>query len=154
MLHFKPYPSLNYAKRTQAIKHLVLHFTEIPLEEALNRLCDLRAEVSAHYLIKQDGGILRIVEEENIAWHAGMSKWRGMTKLNQTSIGIEIDNSGRVRFTRCQLRSCWHLCEQLVKKYRISPENIVGHSDIAPMRKIDPGIYFPWEKLKQFTPAA
>lgn len=143
------FSSPNFAIRDKAIKYIILHYTEMDFFEALTKLCEAQAKVSAHYLIKADGEIYRLVDEDKIAWHAGLSCWHGEDKLNNTSIGIEIDNVGTNPFPEMQIASCIELCKFLMKKYDIPRENIIGHSDIAPERKIDPGIYFDWSKLAE-----
>ena len=143
------FTSPNYSARIQSIDYIVLHYTEMPFEEALNKLCDKKSEVSCHYFIKDDGEVLQIVDDKNIAWHAGESYWQGDSKLNENSIGIELDNLGNLPFTTKQIKSCIQLCQMLIKKHNISASNIIGHSDIAPSRKIDPGIFFNWEYLAE-----
>ena len=144
---FKQYSSPNYAIREKNIKYIVLHYTEMTFTGALERLCDKESNVSAHYLIKADGTIYQLVEDKHVAWHAGISYWRGEEKLNQNSIGIEMDNSGRDVFPNKQMSSCADLCLYLMDKYNIKSGAVIGHSDIAPDRKIDPGIFFDWQYL-------
>lgn len=142
------FTSPNYNERpNNNIKFIILHYTEMPFHAAMEKLCDPEAGVSAHYVIKEDGEIFNIVPERKRAFHAGKSFWRGVENINDSSIGIELDNLGKSPFTDVQMQSCITLCKNLQKKYNILPENILGHSDIAPMRKIDPGIYFDWEML-------
>jgi N-acetylmuramoyl-L-alanine amidase len=124
-----------------------LHFTALSFDAALNALCNPASEVSSHYLIKATGEVFQLVDDHYKAWHAGKSFWQGETALNDSSIGIEIDNLGNNDFTPQQLSSCIELCESLKKRYNIDPSCIIGHSDIAPDRKIDPGIFFNWQKL-------
>lgn len=110
----------------------------------------IRNRVSAHYFIDTDGTITKLVEEKDRAWHAGVSSWRGIkTDINSHSIGIEVKNHdlGQSAFKTEQIESLIGLCKKIIKKYNIKPENIVGHSDIAPTRKADPGFAFPWKKL-------
>lgn len=139
------FPSPNYSARTKTIEYIVVHFTEIPFEEALIRLTNAEAQVSTHYLIKKDGEIFQLVSDDKIAWHAGKSYWQGQQALNQNSIGIELDNLGDSEFTIEQMQSCLALCKMLMEKYNIASTNFIGHSDLAPNRKIDPGIFFDWE---------
>ncbi|GAB4163946.1 MAG: N-acetylmuramoyl-L-alanine amidase [Rickettsiaceae bacterium] len=127
------------------VEYIIVHFTEMPFTEALQRLTDKQTEVSAHYLIKADGQIFQLVEESNIAWHAGLSFWLGQERLNLNSIGIELDNLGVHAFSQAQIQSCINLSKQLVEKYNIPPQNFIGHSDVAPDRKVDPGIFFDWQ---------
>lgn len=144
------FSSPNFAERTAPIEYVILHFTEMLFEDALNRLCSREFELSAHYIIKEDGEIFQLVDDKNIAWHAGKSSWHGKEKLNQNSIGIELDNLGNQAFSKAQMTSCIELCKALSIKYNIPKENFIGHSDIAPDRKIDPGIFFDWEMLYKY----
>lgn len=139
------FKSPNFSDRILPIKYVVLHYTEMNFEDALNKLLCKEAEVSAHYLIKKNGEIFQLVREDKIAWHAGQSYWHGLEKLNQNSIGIELDNSGVESFPQAQIDSCLKLCKYLKNKYNMSASNFIGHSDIAPERKIDPGIFFDWQ---------
>ena len=119
--------------------------------EAITRLTEIQSEVSCHYLIKKNGEIIRMVPESFIAWHAGKSYWRNHKSLNQNSIGVEITNPGHQynykKFTKKQINALLKLSRYLIKKYKINPKNILGHSDIAPARKKDPGEKFPWQYL-------
>lgn len=141
------FSSPNYSKRTKCINYIILHYTEMDFSDALHKLCDQDESVSAHYLIKEDGKIFQLVEDDNVAWHAGESFWKGQESLNQNSIGIELDNLGDHDFSKKQMDSCIRLCKTLQSKYNIPPENIIGHSDVAPSRKIDPGIFFDWSLM-------
>ena len=120
---------------------------------AIKRLINTKSEVSSHYLIKKNGEINSLVPDLYIAWHAGISSWKGIKSLNKYSIGIEITNPGHInnykKFSKKQINSILKLTKFLIKKYKIQPQNILGHSDIAPYRKIDPGISFPWLLLEQ-----
>ena len=119
--------------------------------EAINRLTNIQSEVSSHYMIKNNGEILTMVPELYIAWHAGKSSWKNFKSLNNNSIGIEISNSGHdfnyKRFSKKQIQSILRLSKFLIKKYKVDKKNILGHSDIAPSRKKDPGENFPWKYL-------
>tara|TARA_B110001450_G_scaffold72615_1_gene68939 strand:- start:5 stop:646 length:642 start_codon:yes stop_codon:yes gene_type:complete len=121
--------------------------------DAINRLTEIQSEVSCHYLIKNNGEIIRMVPDLYIAWHAGKSSWKDYKSLNQNSIGIEITNPGHEigykKFSKKQISSLLRLSKFLIKKYKISPENFLGHSDIAPERKKDPGEKFPWKYLSK-----
>ncbi|PCJ25947.1 MAG: N-acetylmuramoyl-L-alanine amidase [Rickettsiales bacterium] len=139
------FPAPSYSSRVNTIKYVIIHFTEMEFDGALSRLTDPAAEVSAHYLIKEGGEVFQLVADENIAWHAGKSFWNGEESLNKTSIGIELDNLGNRAFDAEQIKACLELCGILQKKYDIPSFNFLGHSDIAPDRKIDPGIFFDWE---------
>lgn len=143
------FSSPNYLPRTADIDYIILHYTELSFPEALSRLTDPASEVSCHYLIKEDGQIFRLVNDDMIAWHAGKSFWKNSIKLNQNSIGIELDNLGTGAFADNQMQACIYLCRYLTDKYDLDPSNIIGHSDIAPERKIDPGIFFDWKLLAQ-----
>ncbi|MFO1081195.1 MAG: N-acetylmuramoyl-L-alanine amidase [Reyranellaceae bacterium] len=147
-------PSPNHAPRPEgaAIDVLVLHYTELPLRESLDILRDGgRAQrVSAHYVLAEDGTVYRLVPEERVAWHAGRSWWRGREALNATSIGIEIVNlhGDRHDYPARQIEALIALAGSIVGRHpAIVPRNVVGHSDVAPRRKIDPGLRFPWRIL-------
>jgi N-acetylmuramoyl-L-alanine amidase len=147
-------PSPNHAPRPAAavIDLLVLHYTELPLKESLEVLRDGAREhrVSAHYVLAEDGALYRLVPEERVAWHAGRSHWRGHEQLNATSIGIEIVNlhGDRHDYPAAQIAALIDLCRAILARHRaIVPRNVVGHSDVAPRRKIDPGRRFPWATL-------
>ena len=149
MLINNKFSSPNCAKRQELIEYVILHFTELSFKDALDRLCDPASEVSAHYIIKETGEIFQLIEDQKVAWHAGVSSWHGKDKINQNSIGIELDNLGDREFSEVQMRSCLKLCSFLAKEYNIPKENFIGHSDIAPERKIDPGIFFDWKLLHE-----
>ena len=146
-------PNFNPKKRTsKQIKFIIFHYTGMKSEsDALKRLTDIQSEVSCHYLIKNNGEIVKIVPDLYIAWHAGKSSWKNYKSLNQNSIGIEITNPGHEygykNFTQKQITALLKLSKFLIKKYKINPKNILGHSDIAVLRKKDPGEKFPWEYL-------
>ena len=146
-------PNFNPKKRTsKQIKFIIFHYTGMKSEsDALKRLTEIQSEVSCHYLIKNNGEIVKIVPDLYIAWHAGKSSWKNYKSLNQNSIGIEITNPGHEygykNFTQKQITTLVKLSKFLIKKYKISPKNILGHSDIAVLRKKDPGEKFPWEYL-------
>ena len=119
--------------------------------ESINRLCNPKFKVSSHYLIGKSGKIIMLVKEIYPAWHAGKSCWKNYKNLNKNSIGIELVNKGHQfgykKFNNKQIKSLIKLCKKLTKKYKIKNTNILGHSDIAPLRKIDPGENFHWKKL-------
>ncbi|MGZ3196709.1 MAG: N-acetylmuramoyl-L-alanine amidase [Croceibacterium sp.] len=134
---------------------VVLHYTDMPsAEAALTRLCDPAAKVSAHYVITEEGEVIRLVDESMRAWHAGMSYWRGKSNVNGASIGIELVNPGHTcgyrPFPDAQIDALVPLLHRIVHDYDIPRANVVGHSDIAPQRKLDPGELFPWERLAQY----
>ena len=117
--------------------------------EAIKRLTDIKSKVSCHYLIKNDGEIVVMVPDLHETWHAGVSSWKNFKSLNKHSIGIEISNPGHdynyKKFSKKQIQSLKKLSQFLIKKYKINQKNILGHSDIAPTRKKDPGEKFPWK---------
>ena len=148
------YPSPNCDERPNGmpIDMLVLHYTGMPTgEEALARLTDIEHEVSAHYLIEEDGRIFQLVPEAQRAWHAGVSYWRGYKGLNARSIGIELVNPGHNfgyrPFPELQMMALETLALDILARYPIPSRNVVGHSDIAPTRKNDPGELFDWRSL-------
>lgn len=146
-------PSPNYNGRTaDVIDLLVLHYTGMAsCEEALARLCDPAARVSAHYLIDEDGAVYQLVKEECRAWHAGVSFWAGARDINSCSIGIELVNPGHERgyrnFPELQMWALAELCREIVARHPIAPRRVLAHSDVAPGRKRDPGELFDWEWL-------
>ena len=119
--------------------------------ESIKRLKNPKYKVSCHYLINRKGEVVRMVKDLNIAWHAGKSRWKKFKNLNKNSLGIELVNKGHQfgyqNFSKKQITSLIILCKKLKRKYKIRTENILGHSDIAPLRKNDPGEKFPWKKL-------
>ena len=145
-------PSPNWNERQSPISMIVLHYTGIRTgAEALERMCDPAAEVSAHYMIEEDGTVIQLVAEERRAWHAGRSYWRGITDINSASIGIELVNPGHEwgyrPFTEAQMDRLIPLLADIKVRHDIPRANIVGHSDVAPARKEDPGELFDWETL-------
>jgi len=148
-------PNFNSKKRTsKQIKFIIFHYTGMKNEsDAINKLIEIQSEVSCHYLIKNNGEIVKMVPDLYIAWHAGESSWKNYKSLNLNSIGIEITNPGHEygykKFTKKQITSLLKLSRFLIKKYKINPKNILGHSDIAVLRKKDPGEKFPWEYLSK-----
>ena len=146
-------PNFNKTKRKGSnIKYIIVHYTGMRKEsDALKRLTKIQSEVSSHYFIKNNGKLLLLVPELYIAWHAGKSSWKNKKFLNKSSIGIEISNPGHdngyKKFSKKQIQILINLLKHLINKYKINPKNILGHSDIAPERKKDPGEKFPWKKL-------
>ncbi len=146
-------PNFDSKKRSVSkVKYLIFHYTGMKSEKgAIRRLTSLNSKVSCHYFIKNDGEIIQIVPDLYIAWHAGISYWKKDKLLNSNSIGIEISNPGHKngyeKFNIKQIKSIIKLSRSLKKKYKIKKENILGHSDISPLRKIDPGEKFPWQLL-------
>ena len=146
-------PNFNPKKRSiKNIKFIIIHYTGMINEkEAISRLTNIQSKVSSHYLIKTNGQIIRLVPDLYVAWHAGKSKWKKYQSLNDNSIGIEISNPGHdfgyKKFNRKQIFSLIKLLTILIKKFKINKKNILGHSDISPDRKKDPGEKFPWKLL-------
>ena len=144
--------SPNFDERDQPISMLVLHYTGMQdAASAIARLREPEAKVSCHYLVAEDGQVLRMVPEEKRAWHAGKSYWRGIHGVNACSIGIEIVNPGHEfgyrPFPEEQMDALVPLVADIVKRYGIAPSNVIGHSDVAPDRKQDPGELFDWARL-------
>ena len=142
------------ARNTKFIKFVIIHYTGMQSEiESIKRLKSIKHKVSCHYLINRKGQITQMVKDKHIAWHAGKSKWKNYYNLNKNSLGIELVNKGHKiyyqSFTNIQIKSLIKLCKLIKKKYRVKKENFLGHSDIAPLRKIDPGEKFPWERLSK-----
>jgi len=147
-------PSPNWNERLLPVSMVVLHYTGMQTAaEALERMCDPAAEVSAHYMIDEDGIVTRLVSEDKRAWHAGRSSWRGITDINSASVGIELVNPGhewRYRpFPDAQMDALLPLLADIIDCHDIPRANVVGHSDIAPARKQDPGELFDWDRLAQ-----
>ena len=147
--------SLNFDKRKKKISFIILHYTETKtLEDAISLLTDQERKVSCHFILDINGKIFNLVDLENRAWHAGESKWKNFKDLNSHSIGIEIVYPGEKsdsKYAKEQIQSLIDLIIFLKKKYNIKNNRILGHSDIAPLRKIDPGKFFPWEELDKFS---
>jgi N-acetylmuramoyl-L-alanine amidase len=142
-------------RKSKQIKFLIFHYTGMRKEsDAINRLTNIQSEVSSHYLIQRNGTINLMVPDLYVAWHAGKSSWKGFKSLNKNSIGIEISNPGHehtyINFSKKQIKSILYLSKSLIKKYNIKSSNVLGHSDIAPFRKKDPGEKFPWKYLAKF----
>ncbi|MEM9967980.1 MAG: N-acetylmuramoyl-L-alanine amidase [Pseudomonadota bacterium] len=143
-------PSPNFGPRRSGAQPtlIVLHYTDMPTAEAaLCRLCDPSSEVSAHYLVACDGVVTQLVAEEMRAWHAGVGAWAGQTDVNSRSIGIELDNAGNHPFAAAQMSALEVLLARLMKRWNISARGVIGHSDMAPGRKWDPGPHFDWARL-------
>jgi N-acetylmuramoyl-L-alanine amidase len=147
------HPSPNHGERTGgAIDILLLHYTGMPDDaQALAWLCDPRSQVSSHYFVHKDGRVLGLVQEERRAWHAGSSRWSGDSDVNSRSIGIEIANAGHPGglpdYPDAQVEAVIALCRAIVERHPIAPHHVLGHSDVAPGRKLDPGERFPWARL-------
>lgn len=152
----KTWTSPNFGERADGQKPsmIILHYTGMrTAEEALERLCESAGQVSAHYMIEESGKIHDLVPEGKRAWHAGKSCWAGLTDINAASIGIELVNPGHEfgyrPFPKRQLQKTVALCKIIIEKYSIKPHHILGHSDVAPGRKVDPGHLFPWQALAE-----
>ena len=159
MLKIKPIYSINFdkvARSPKKIIYLIYHYTGMKSEKkAIERLRKKRSKVSCHYFIRKNGAIINMVPDRFIAWHAGISCWKKHLNLNDKSIGIEIQNAGHSnvysRFSKKQIKSTLYLTKILKKKYNIKVKNILGHSDVAPFRKKDPGEKFPWKRLAKLN---
>ncbi len=154
--------TLNYSpnfetkkRKSDQIKFIIFHYTGMKKEsEVIKKLTNIKSKVSSHYLIKNNGEIVIMVPDLYQAWHAGISSWKNFRSLNKNSIGIEISNPGHnsnyKNFSKKQIQSLKKLSKFLIKKYKIDKKNILGHSDVAPDRKKDPGEKFPWKYLAKF----
>ena len=146
-------PNFSPIKRiSKNIKYIVFHYTGMKSEKAaINRLTDVKSKVSSHFFIQRNGNIILMVPEKFVAWHAGVTNWKNVKSLNNYSLGIEIQNFGHKHgyqsFTKRQIASIVKITKYLKKKYNIKKSNLLGHSDIAINRKLDPGEKFPWKIL-------
>ncbi|WP_171235452.1 N-acetylmuramoyl-L-alanine amidase [Ruegeria sp. HKCCA6837] len=146
------HPSPNFGERRDGLTPslIVIHYTAMDsAQAALERLCDLKAEVSAHYLIGNDGTLWQMVREEHRAWHAGAGEWDGKDDINSRSIGIELDNTGSHPFSEPQMTTLEALLPRIMKNWSIPASGVIGHSDMAPGRKSDPGPHFDWQRLER-----
>ncbi|GAB5437765.1 N-acetylmuramoyl-L-alanine amidase [Falsiruegeria mediterranea] len=146
------HPSPNFGPRRDDLTPylVVIHYTAMEgAVSALERLCDPMAEVSAHYLIGQDGTLWQMVREADRAWHAGAGEWHGQSDINSRSVGIELDNRGDHPFAEPQMAALERLLPQILSRWDIAPKGVIGHSDMAPGRKFDPGPRFDWLRLEQ-----
>ena len=149
------YYSINFdlpKRNKKKITFIILHYTGMKKEtQSIKRLCDFKSKVSSHYFVKNNGEVLNLIPDLYTAWHAGVSNWKKFKSLNNYSIGIEISNPGHdygyKKFSSKQILSIIKLLRFLIRKYKIKKQNILGHSDIAPNRKKDPGEKFPWNRL-------
>ncbi len=153
-MNFIETPSPSFNDRTGAVSLIVLHYTGMESgQAALDRMRDPEAKVSAHYMVEEDGRIFRLVDEDKRAWHAGVSQWAGETDINSISIGMEIVNGGHEfglpDYPDRQIHAVISLVKMLRVRHDIPPHRVVGHSDIAPGRKQDPGEKFPWPLLAE-----
>ena len=145
-----PHPSPNFGERRDGLRPglVVLHYTAMAdAPAALERLCSPEFEVSAHYLIARDGTLFQLVEEDKRAWHAGGGDWQGRGDVNSRSIGIELDNPGDEPFPQPLMQTLETLLPGIMARWDIPPEGVIGHSDMAPTRKFDPGRRFDWARL-------
>lgn len=147
-------PSPNFEPRKGPPDMIVLHYTGMPTgDAALARLCDSAAKVSSHYLVEEDGRVFRLVPEERRAWHAGVASWKGERDINGRSVGIEIVNPGHEfgyrPFPEAQVAAVIALLGEVRSRWQVVDGDIIGHSDVAPERKDDPGELFPWKRLAQ-----
>lgn len=145
-------PSPNFDRRMLPVSMIVLHYTGMQTAQAaIDHLANPAAKVSAHWLVSESGQVVALVDEGNRAWHAGKSCWRGIADVNSASIGIEIVNPGHEfgyrPFPLAQMAAVETLVADAVRRYAITPANVVGHSDVAPARKQDPGEFFEWARL-------
>jgi N-acetylmuramoyl-L-alanine amidase len=148
----RPSPNFDARPGDGRVDMLILHYTGMrTAKEALDRLCDPAAKVSAHYLIDEDGAATRLVADEKRAWHAGLSSWRGRTDINGASIGIELVNPGHEfgyrHFAEAQMAALEELARCILGRHLIPARHVIGHSDVAPLRKQDPGELFDWPRL-------
>ncbi len=146
------HPSPNFGERRDGLTPslVVIHYTAMDsAQAALDRLCNPEHEVSAHYLIGRDGTLWQMVHEEHRAWHAGAGAWHGQKDINSRSIGIELDNTGTHPFSEPQMALLERLLRQIMKRWAIKPSGVIGHSDMAPGRKYDPGPRFDWLRLER-----
>tara|TARA_B100000686_G_scaffold302682_1_gene338928 strand:+ start:593 stop:1336 length:744 start_codon:yes stop_codon:yes gene_type:complete len=148
----RPSPNFDERAKGQAPKMLILHYTGMESNvEAINRLCDDRSFVSAHYVVEENGTCFQLVHEANRAWHAGESNWAGNDDINSCSIGIELCNPGHDwgyrKFPEQQMKSLISLSRDIIRRNSIASHLVLGHSDVAPRRKMDPGELFDWQRL-------
>ncbi len=153
-MNIKQLPSPNFNERNSPLDAIIIHYTDmLSADETLKWLCNPASKVSAHYLIDEDGQIYQLVDEGKRAWHSGESCWQGRNDTNSYSIGIELANPGHtfghLPFPEAQIDALVSLCEGIMSRWGIPPSRILGHSDVAPRRKQDPGHLFPWERLAQ-----
>ena len=149
-LVIQEHPSPNFGERRDGARPdlVVIHYTAMATAEAaLERLCSSEHEVSAHYLICEQGQVFRLVDEEMRAWHAGVGQWGDVTDVNSRSVGIELANPGTTPFAAAQMAAMEALLADILARHAIPPERVIGHSDMAPLRKIDPGPRFDWKRL-------
>lgn len=150
-LTIKHHPSPNYGTRKNDLTpaFVVLHYTAMAsTQAAIDWLCTPKSEVSAHYVISPDGAVTQLVAEEHRAWHAGAGQWCGLEDMNSRSIGIELSNTGAQPFPEPQMAALETLLAEMMSRWDIAPAGVIGHSDLAPGRKVDPGRHFDWRRLE------
>jgi N-acetylmuramoyl-L-alanine amidase len=145
-IDWQPSPNFDARRANLVVIH---HTSDATVEEALRTLTTPERKVSAHYLISRDGSIIQLVEESTRAWHAGQSWWNGQTDINSASIGIELDNTGSEPFPSVQIDALLGLLSGIKARHKIPSANFIGHADVAPDRKDDPSVFFPWATLAQ-----
>ncbi|MGJ3231365.1 MAG: N-acetylmuramoyl-L-alanine amidase [Oceanicaulis sp.] len=151
-MSYRTRPSPNFNDRKLPVSMLVLHYTGMDdAGSAIERLCDPEAGVSSHYVVAEDGTVTRLVDEDKRAWHAGAGEWRGIDDVNSASVGIEIVNGGHCyglpAYPDIQIEAVTRLSQAVLARHGIKPAGVLGHSDLAPERKLDPGERFPWRVL-------
>ena len=147
-------PNFDIRKKDSSLNYIIIHYSAIKsYKEALSHLSERKNKVSSHFFINKSGEIFYLVDLKNRAWHAGRSYWKGIIDINSESIGIEMDNSGHhydfENYNPKQIKSLIRLLKYISKRFNINKQNVLGHSDISPYRKIDPGERFPWKKLNK-----
>ena len=144
-----PFPSPNFGERRGGVSPslVVIHYTAISCDAARARLCDPSAEVSAHWLLSETGAVEALVDERHRAWHAGAGAWAGLEDINSHSIGIELANKGNQPFAEPQMAALETVLAAILTRWSIAPHRVIGHSDMAPQRKSDPGRHFDWRRL-------
>lgn len=148
-IHTHPSPNCGPRRNGLVPELVVIHYTAMhSADAALDRLCNPKYEVSAHYLIAEDGTVTQLVPEHLRAWHAGAGHWMGRDDINSRSIGIELDNDGQRPFAEAQMRSLMTLLRGILDRWSIPAQGVIGHSDMAPERKFDPGPHFDWPRLE------
>ncbi|WP_299150651.1 N-acetylmuramoyl-L-alanine amidase [uncultured Tateyamaria sp.] len=154
-LHQHPSPNCGPRRDALTPRFVVLHYTAMgSAQAAIERLSDPACEVSAHYVICKTGAITQLVGEGARAWHAGAGEWRGLDDMNSRSIGIELDNDGQGPFPEALMHSLETLLKPMLRAWDIPPDHVIGHSDMAPGRKLDPGPWFDWDRLARQRLAA